>query len=98
MNASDLTMNSYVIVKYKGEFFPGVIEDVKYPESEVEEREFSVSTMIMSGHHWKWPDQKDTCWYKETDIAQKIDVPVLVNTRGTFAVPSVAKWQQKNKT
>lgn len=98
VNASDLTMNSYVIVKYEGEFFPGVIEDVKYPESEVEEREFSVSTMIMSGHHWKWPDRKDTCWYKETDIAQKIDVPVLVNTRGTFAVPSVAKWQQKNKT
>ncbi|KAI5733611.1 hypothetical protein M8J76_013807 [Diaphorina citri] len=35
--------------------------------------------MVMSGLYWKWPERKDSCWYKKIDVLEKIDVPIIVN-------------------
>lgn len=54
----------YVIVKYEGEFFPGLVENK-------EEGLFEISTMVLcSANSFKWPEKPDKIWYRERDFTK----------------------------
>jgi len=55
----------FAIVKYEGEFFPGVVNDTSQSSA-------LVSVMVMSGSGWKWSTSKDEIWYKYDDVMQLI--------------------------
>lgn len=85
---TSIKLSSYVIVNYEGEFFPGIVEGIN-------NEEYIINTMCMSGpSHWKWPEKKDTCTYTINDIVETIDVPMMVNVRGTMSVPEIDKWRK----
>lgn len=50
-------IGDFVIVKYEGEYFPGIINDTNIGTA-------LVSVMTMSGPvNWKWPEADDELWY-----------------------------------
>lgn len=54
-----ITKGSYVIVRYEGEHFPGVVETV-------DKLSYEISTMTLStGKTYKWPEKKDKIWYNK---------------------------------
>lgn len=76
-----ISIGDYVVVKYEGEFFPGMILNLKSTEVEVK-------TMTMSGLNWKWPERDDVLWYPKSDT-RKINPPIIVNHRGIYNVPDL---------
>lgn len=51
-----IVSGSYVIIKYEGEFFPGIVENI-------DECGFEISTMTFStGNTFRWPEKIDKIW------------------------------------
>ena len=76
----------YVICKYEGELFPGIVT-VAIPDV----NGATVKAMQKCAGGWKWPEKDDKIDYLEKDIIQKIDFPVPVNNRGTYRVKELEK-------
>lgn len=75
INLNDMPENSYVIVIYEEEFFPGII-------LEKSKNGAKVKVMTMAGTDtWKWPEKDDILFYPNEDIVQIIDHPDLKNAR-----------------
>lgn len=93
MNLSDIPLNSYVIVTYEEEFFPGVVlEKVKNGAK--------VKVMTMAGiETWKWPEKDDILYYLDEDIIEVIIIshPELKNNRGHYYVSEIINIR-KNKS
>ncbi|KOB59708.1 19.5g1 protein, partial [Operophtera brumata] len=54
-----IVSGSYVIIKYEGEFFPGIVENT-------DESCFEISTMTFStGNTFRWPERIDKIWYRK---------------------------------
>ena len=77
-------IDTFVIVKYENELYPGVIEDFD------EEGAF-VSAMMKSLTNWKWPVNKDVVFYPWEKVIGGINPPKMLSKRGVFAVPELAK-------
>lgn len=81
-----LSKESYVIVLYEGQHFPGVVENTN-------KNEFEVSTMTFStGNTYKWPEKPDKMWYQRKDIVECISPPILINKRGFYTVKEMQKY------
>ena len=78
-------MNSYVVVIYEGEYFPGIITNEK-------DGEFLVK--VLSGPSWRWPEREDLVWYKRDDVIQAILEPKLNNARGIYEVEEMAAFRK----
>lgn len=52
--------------------------------------------MSMSGDNWIWPVNKDVCWYLESEVIEKIEVPKLLNNSSSvYLVPGIIKRRKK---
>lgn len=60
---------SYVIVEYEEEYFPGMVKQRKCRPTKLE-----VSTMNMcagaNGLNWKWPEVEDKIWYFKSQVQE----------------------------
>ncbi|XP_013189681.1 uncharacterized protein LOC132903318 [Amyelois transitella] len=80
------SIGNYVIIRYEGEYFPGVIEGIRG-------NRFEISTMTFSvGNTYKWPEKKDKIFYEKSDIIEAISPPVLCNKRGFYTIPEMKKY------
>jgi len=79
-------VDDYVVVKYDGKFYPGIVTLTKKSGAEV-------SVMVPSGTNWKWPKQVDQLFYYSHDIITVITEPVPIGKRGVFQVPGSANGQ-----
>lgn len=78
--------NTYVIIKYEGEYFPGLIKNI-------DNNTYEISTMVLSrGNIFRWPDTPDQIWYNREAIMEKIQKPKTINNRGFFKVPEMEKY------
>lgn len=77
----------YVIIKYEGEYFPGIIKDVSGNMYEISTMTFSI------GNTFEWPEKEDKIWYQESDIVEAISKPVLCNKRGFYTSEEMKKYQ-----
>ncbi|KAF5291769.1 hypothetical protein FQA39_LY14257 [Lamprigera yunnana] len=81
-----LKQNTNVIIKYKGEYFPGMIKNI-------DNNTYEISTMVLSrGNTFWWPDTPDQIWYNRLAIMENIQNPKTVNNRGFFKVPEMEKY------
>lgn len=81
-----VSVNSYVIIVYEEEYFPGVVLEKK-------DNGANVKVMAMAGPDtWKWPEKDDILFYVNEDILAVIDPPELKNTRGHYYVPEIIKF------
>lgn len=71
-----------VIVKYEGEYFPGVINDTGTNSA-------LVSVMVKDGKGWNWPVEDDEIWYKYENVIQLIKPPKLSIEDEVFLVPEI---------
>lgn len=53
----------------------GMVEDIK-------DQDYFVSVLHSCRGGWRWPTNKDTCWYKQADIIKEISPPLPINDRG----------------
>ena len=79
VDPSDLTKGEYVVVKYEGALYPGLITNIN-------KSGFVISCMVKSGCNWKWPKMADVITYDIKEIVAKIAVPKQVSNRGVFQV------------
>ena len=77
---------SHVIVRYEGEFYPGMVKDLK-------KRDVVVQCMVPAGvGQWKWPEYPDVCAYLPSDIVEVIQSPSMVNSRGIYIVEEMNNY------
>ncbi|KAG8273727.1 hypothetical protein J6590_014363 [Homalodisca vitripennis] len=74
--------DKYVVVHWNGLRFPGLVLSVA-------EEEATVECMAPTKKFWKWPQEKDTLFYKWCDILKVIQPPKLVK-RGLFKTVATA--------
>lgn len=78
--------NTYVIIKYEGEYFPGLIKNI-------DDSRYEISTMVLSkGNTFRWPETPDQIWYGKEAIIEKIKEPQILNKRGFYKVPEMNKY------
>ncbi|KAG8250166.1 hypothetical protein J6590_107443 [Homalodisca vitripennis] len=82
INKSDLQVDSFVVVNYENEYYPGTTVNV-------DENGAFVSAMMKSLGNWKWPVNKDVLFYEWNEIAGSINPPKILSKRGIFAVPEL---------
>ncbi|KAG8289274.1 hypothetical protein J6590_107883, partial [Homalodisca vitripennis] len=82
INKSDLQVDSFVVVNYENEYYPGTIVGV-------DENGAFVSAMMKSLGNWKWPVNKDVLFYEWNESAGSINPPKILSKRGIFAVPEL---------
>lgn len=85
---SNLEEGDFVIVKYAGKHYPGLI--TKLPSGE--ESGPTIDCMTKTKKSWKWPDKKDLLVYEWADIKKKINPPKLMK-RGHFNVAEMADYE-----
>lgn len=86
LSLQSLKKNTYVIIKYEGEYFPGLIKNI-------DNNTYEISTMVLSrGNIFRWPDTPDQIWYNREAIMEKIQKPKTINNRGFFKVPEMEKY------
>lgn len=62
---SEIKEDDWVIVKYQGKFYHGlVLEVVKH----VDQISYKVKSMHPKGKYWMWPAAEDICWYKKKNV------------------------------
>ncbi|KAG5876150.1 hypothetical protein JTB14_027545 [Gonioctena quinquepunctata] len=86
---NDIKENSYVVVCYDNQYYPGIIV-------ELDGDGVRVKTMVRSGPTgWKWPTPDDVIWYSRSDSMEIIEQPnfAAVNKRGVFHVPKMQKYK-----
>lgn len=85
---NNLEVESYVIVKYEGKYFPGQVKNIDISNAEV-------TTMVLSSATtFKWPEKEATIWYDRDSIVEIIEAPIPINTRGSYKVEEMAKFLQ----
>ncbi|KAG5892712.1 hypothetical protein JTB14_002837 [Gonioctena quinquepunctata] len=80
---NDIKENSYVVVCYDNQYYPGIIV-------ELDGDDVRVKAMVRSGPTgWKWPTPDDVIWYSRSDLMEIIEQPnfAAVNKRGAVAEP-----------
>ncbi|CAH0381926.1 unnamed protein product [Bemisia tabaci] len=87
MALGNFSENSYVIVCYEGEYFPGLVISKK-------DNGADVKVMTMSGSDWKWPAKEDKLFYENEDIVRNMEPPVLKNARGLYSVPEIKFYRK----
>lgn len=81
-----LSIGSFVIIKYEGEYFPGKIESLR-------KNEFEISTMTLTtGNTFKWPNTPDKMFYGLMEIMEEIKEPICLNKRGFYRIPEMDKY------
>ena len=76
---------SYVIVKYEGSYFPGIVKNIG-------KSTITVSCLVKSGPtSWKWPEREDSCDYLPKDIVTIIKPPIMGN-RGQCSIPEADQY------
>jgi len=65
-------LGSYVIVDYEGEKFPSKVVNCDCGDNTIE-----VSTMVMRGMDWAWPNNLDETWYHMNKVLEKIAEPQI---------------------
>ncbi|KAJ9591805.1 hypothetical protein L9F63_001622 [Diploptera punctata] len=45
--------------------------------------------VVLSGKHWKWPEQKDEILYQDKEIVCKINAPKKKGKRDIYDVPEI---------
>ena len=84
--AKDLKVDSFVIVIYDGQHFPGQVVDL-------EKTKVTVRCMSKAGPTaWKWPAHEDIHAYPLVDIRSIISPPTPCGRRGQWSVPEVEKY------
>lgn len=81
LTVKDICKNDYVIVRYEGAQFPGIVVSVK-----PRKKEFEVRTMTKGLKYWKWNETEKPGVYKLDEIVKKIKKPTAVSNRGVFRV------------
>lgn len=76
----DINPGDFLIIVYEGKKFPGMVLEVQ------DEMHYKVKTMTMSGPNWRWPEKDDILVYEKKDVLKKIKSPLLLNSRGIYAV------------
>ncbi|KAJ8943920.1 hypothetical protein NQ314_009584 [Rhamnusium bicolor] len=79
-----LTNETYVIVKYENQYYPGQILK-KNGGAEIK-------SMAPAGLDWKWPLKNDVLFYFNEDIICTIQEPKQKNNRGLFSVPEMKDY------
>lgn len=82
----EISIGSYVIVKYQKKYFPGIVVNI-------EENEYEVKTMtpLIGSDLFKWPNPKDQIWYKKNQIMEEIAAPILKKL-GCFECQEISKY------
>ncbi|CAH2103358.1 unnamed protein product [Euphydryas editha] len=70
----------YVVFKYEGELFPGVI-------TKMNKKGAVISSMKRSLKNWKWPQPKDELFYTWKDVLGGINPPKKIGRREFYSVP-----------
>lgn len=78
-----INKGDFVVVLYEGERFPGMILELE------ENSNFKIKTMTMSGQNWRWPEKEDVLSYEDKDVIKKIKPPILLNSRGIYAISDI---------
>lgn len=81
---SSFTEGEFVLVKYNGSQFPGIVVNIH--DSGVK-----VDCMEQMKKFWVWPQKKDVFDYALEDV-KKIAPPKLLNKRGYFSVPELSDY------
>ncbi|XP_049947042.1 uncharacterized protein LOC126452454 [Schistocerca serialis cubense] len=76
------TVGQYVIFKYEGEYFPGLITDVSDDGA-------TISSMQKSKKSWKWPMPRDEIKFEFDEIICTILPPKQISKRGLFSIPKL---------
>lgn len=84
--SSSIQLQKYVIVRYEGEYFPGIVQDLKSSEA-------FVKVMCMCGGNWKWPEKEDVLWYDFSDVMAVIKEPELINSLGLYSVDEIKSFR-----
>ncbi|CAH0553040.1 unnamed protein product [Brassicogethes aeneus] len=78
--------DSFVIVKYDEDYFPGKILNVT-------DKQVRVNVMLKSSRNgWKWPNTPDVLWYEKMDVMREISEPTKLNNRGIYAVEEMKHY------
>lgn len=85
-NNKGISVADFVIVEYERQYYPGVV--VKTSLNECEVRVMTKTETEL----WKWPKQVDQIWYKNEDILDKIEAPILSSENGNYIVPEIKKY------
>lgn len=79
-------IGAFVVVKYEGKFYPGVIENF-------DEQGANISAMVKTPKcNWKWLNSKDELFYEWHDIHGGINPPKILNRRGLFGVSELISF------
>ena len=86
MNINDLVEGeSFVIVDYEGQYFPGKVEKIT-------KTGVKVSCFVKSLNAWKCPQHPDVHTYPLEDIIRNISHPTPCGSRGHYSVPEVKQY------
>lgn len=86
---NNISTNSYVIVEYEEEYFPGVVLEKRDDGA-------NVKVMMIAGPNtWKWPEKDDILFYLNEEIIDVINPPELKNARGHYYVPEIINIRKK---
>lgn len=84
LNSTEISKNDFVVITYEEEKFPGLVIEIKKGPK------FRIKAMALAGmgkrNRWKWPEKEDVLDYERDDIAKKYAPPILINSRGIYAV------------
>ena len=86
VNINDLVEGeSFVIVDYEGQYFPGKVEKIT-------KTGVKVSCFVKSLNAWKWPQHPDVHTYPLEDIIRIISHPTPCGSRGQYSIPEVKQY------
>lgn len=75
---TDIQVGQWVVVLYDGIEYPGEVRSIDSNAG------VQVNVMHKSGSCWKWPQSRDTIYYKKSDILRIISAPVVAGHCGQF--------------
>lgn len=85
-NPKKVNVKDYVIVKYAGQHFPGLV-------LRLVGNRYEVKAMERSGlKHWRWPERDDVLLYNHQEILKTISPPKQINKRGAFLCPEMDRF------
>lgn len=84
--SEDLQVDSFVIIVYEGQQFPGQVMDIG-------KKTVTVKCMSKAGPAaWKWPQQADIHTYPAADVISVIKPPTPCGCRGQWRVPEIDRY------
>lgn len=80
-----ITIGSYVIVRYQKKYFPGIVTNI-------EDDEYEVKAMApLSPNLFKWPVPEDQIWYNKNQIMEAI-LPPILKKLGCYECQEISKY------